>query len=541
VGEVEEVEVKTTKTRRRFAPVLAWNRRVLPRLDAWLLRHTSPKKLAWGGLIVVLTMFTFTWFDGPTKLQLILGGTTFLWAFMWLTVPTVPVGGRVFTTWTGAAARGADPREIIHLQRRGAFVIGTCVIFATVWALYTHDFYTKAYVNFIALGIGTNIAMSQQKLQTEPPRQKASLLSTVICLSVVPVALFGLVVDVYMSIEGASYRSGIFGWLFHLMPELAVRTVVPPCYDFLSLFLVGYVLAGRTNAQGWKRVQLAVKVTASGVGLLIGFILLGGYVGGWLADIYRTGHGELPDQIRQLLAITVITRAPSYLIGGFGAAVISGLGAKASAWVRTRTRRLLRPNQDRIAALEMAMDRANDELGRLQMRLGVPTLKYEIEAILERFRYGCTLLLNNVATSSETMQQLQEIEELLALSNPTPEALLEMGRNLQQMEVWLKAFRGSSTNRLNTLHGQGYVDLFVLLRNYPHFEPWIAEVHKDLKREVEETREKLDAEITMIEHRRNRMHEVWTATMQDLMPRLRDRAEQDARLAAEMEQMLRRR
>jgi hypothetical protein len=532
VEEVEKVEVKTTETRRRwFAPPQVWNWRSRFQVDEWLLRHLPPKKLAWGGLTIVLIMLTFTWFDGPEMLPPILGGTTILWVFMWLTVPTVPAGGRVFTTWAGAAARGADSREIIHLQRRGAIVIATYVVFATAWAIYTHDFYTKAYTNFIALGIGTNIAMAQQKLKTAPPRQQASRWGTLVILSVVPVALFGLVVDAYMSIEGASYASGILGWLFKLMPELVVRTVVPPCYDFLSLFLVGYVLAGRANAQGWDRIRLAAKVTASGVGWLIGFILLGGYVGGWLADIYRTGHGALPDQIRQLLAITVVTRAPSYLIGGFGAAVISGLGAKASSWVRTRTKQMLRPGQGRIVALE-------ERIATLETALGLPTLKSEIKNAMKRFRRGCKPFLNHFTATSETMQQIKEIEERLAESSITPEALLEIGRNLQHLEEWLKAFPGDYTNQMNLLHGQGSTHLAALLMNYQHFEPLISQARNDLKHEVEETTRKLEADTAQIEDRLDLMHEVWSTKAEGLMALLREQGEQDTPLGNELARLL---
>jgi hypothetical protein len=361
------------------------------------------------------------------------------------------------------------------------------------------------------------------------------------------VALFGLMVDVYMSIKGAGYESGILGWLFHLMPELVVRTVVPPCYDFLSLFLVGYIIAGRTNAQGWQRIRVAAKITAGGVGWLIGFILLGGYVGGWLADIYRTGHGALPDQIRQLLAITVVTRAPSYLIGGFGAAVISGLGAKASGWVRTRTVQIFRPGlsritalEEQIATLETEKNRVTGELSHLQTTLGLPTLKYEIENILEGFRRGCEPLLRDVADSSEIARQIEQIEEQLTGSSIAPEALLEIGRNLHEMEERLKELRGGSTNQLNRLHGLGTAELIRLLLSYPHFASWISEVLEDLAREVTKTRRKLDTDIIMIESRRNRMHGVWSAQTHDLVARLSDRAAQDTRLVNEMEQMLRR-
>jgi len=534
---VGEVEVKTTETRRRFSPTLAWNKRAMLNLDAWLLRHLPPKKLAWGGLFIVLIMFSFTWFDGPTQLQPILGGTAFLWAFMWLTVPTVPAGGRVFTTWAGAAARKASPQEITRLQRQGAIIIATCVVFATAWAIYTHDFYTKAYTNFIALGVGTNIAMVQQKWKqlkeasSDTPLKKASWPVTIILLSIVPVALFGLMVDVYMSLEGAGYESGVFGWLFHLMPELTVRTVVPPCYDFLSLFLVGYIFVVlHTDARGGARIRMAARITASGVGWLIGFILLGGYVGGWLADIYRTGHSALPDQIRQLLAITVVTRAPSYLIGGFGAAVISGLGAKASVWVRTRAK-LLRPGQSRIVALE-------ERVATLEMVLGLPTLKAEIENTLKRFRRGCMPLLNNFTDTSETMQRLKEIEEQLAESSITPEALLEIGRSLQQLEERLTAFRGDCANQPNLLQGQGNTDLVVLLEHYQHFEPLISEARDDLLREVEETARKLEAGITQIEGRLDLMHEVWSSKAEGLMARLREQGGQDTPLSNELARLL---
>jgi hypothetical protein len=538
---VEKVEVKTTEASGRwFSPALARNRRVQVQMDEWLLRHLSPKKLAWGGLTVALIMLAFTWFGGPETLQPIFGGTAILWAFMWLTVPTVPAGGRVFTTWAGAAARKASPQEITKLQRQGAIIIATCVVFATAWAIYTHDFYTKAYTNFIALGIGTNIAMAQQKWKqlkkatSDTPLKKASWPVTIIFLSIVPVALFGLVVDAYMSIEGANYESGILGWLFHLMPELAVRTVVPPCYDFLSLFLVGYTFVVlHTDARGWVRIRLAAKVTASGVGWLIGFILLGGYVGGWLADIYRTGHGALPDQIRQLLAITVVTRTPSYLIGGFGAAVISGLGAKASVWVRIQATRMLHPGQSRIVALE-------ERIATLETVLLLPTLKTEIESILKRFRRGCMPLLNHFTDTSETMQQIKEIEERLAESSIAPEALLEIGGSLQYLEKRLKAFRGSSTNQLNLLHGQGCTYLAGLLEHYQPFEPLISKLRDDLKHEVEETARQLEEGITRIEDQLDLLHEVWTTKAQDLMALLRERGEQDTPQANELARMLNR-
>ncbi|GHO93622.1 hypothetical protein KSF_036700 [Reticulibacter mediterranei] len=534
---MEKVEVTTETRRRWFSPPLAWGR-LLPQMDEWLLRHLPPKKLAWGGLTVALIMLAFTWFGGPEMLRPIFGGTTLLWAFMWLTVPTVPVGGRVFTTWAGAAARRADPREITQLQRRGAIIIATCVVFATAWAIYTHDFYTKAYTNFIALGIGTNIAMAQQKWKelkktsTDAALKEASGLVTIIFLSIVPVALFGLVVDAYMSIEGAGYESGILGWLFHLMPELTVRTVVPPCYDFLSLFLVGYIFVGlHTGARGWQRIRMAAKVTASGVGWLIGFILLGGYVGGWLADIYRTGHGALPDQIRQLLAITVVTRAPSYLIGGFGAAVISGLGAKASTWVRTQTMRRLRPGQSRIVALE-------ERIVALETILGLPTLKIEIANILKTFRGGCEPFLNHFTATSEDVQQIEEIEDLLAESSIAPETLLEIGRNLQHLEDWLTAFRGNYTNQLNRLHGQGSADLVVLLEFYPHFEPLISEARADLKHERAEAERRLEEGLALLKVRWDLMHEDWTTKTQDLMAQLRHPAVQDTPLATELTRLL---
>jgi hypothetical protein len=536
VEEVEKVEVKTTEASRWwFSPVLAWNRRVMFQVDEWLLRHLPPKKLAWGGLTIVLIMLAFTWFDGPEMLQPIFGGTAILWAFMWLTVPTVPAGGRVFTTWAGAAARKADPREIVHLQRRGAIVIATYVVFATAWAIYTHDFYTKAYTNFIALGIGTNIAMAQQKLKTEPPRQQASLWGTLVILSVVPVALFGLTVDAYMSIEGANYASGILGWLFHLMPELVVRTVVPPCYDFLSLFLVGYILAGRTNAQGWKRIRLAAKVTTSGVGWLIGFILLGGYVGGWLADIYRTGHGALPDQIRQLLAITVVTRAPSYLIGGFGAAVISGLGAKASVWVRTQTMRVLRPNQGRIANLEARVADLEAILADLEAAPVRPTPKARIKTILKRFQRDCKLFMT---ATSEAMQQIEKIEEQLAKSSIAPETLLEIGESLRHLEKWLTAFPGGYTNQLNQQHGEGIGHLAALLENYPHFEPLISEARDDLQRERVETTRKLEEGVTLIENRLDQAHKNWSTKAEGLMTILHKQGKLDTSLGNKLARLL---
>jgi hypothetical protein len=513
------MEVSTSESWRRWftpvqalsAPVRAWSKRVQIRQEEWLLRHTTPGKLAWGGLFVALTLLAFTWFDGPELLQPILGGSTSaLWAFMWLSVPLVPVGGRLFTTWAGAAARRADRREIIHLQRRGAIVIGTCVVFATVWAIYTHDFYTKAYTNFIALGIGTNIAMAQQKLKTNAPQQKASLPSTIILLSLVPVALFGLLVDGYMSIVGDRYASGLFGWLFDLMPELAVRTVVPPCFDFLSLFLVGYVLAGRTGARGWERTRLTVKVTVSGVGFLVGFILLGGYVGGWLADIYRTGHGTLPDQIRQLLAITVVTRTPAYLIGGFGAAVISGLGAKANTWVRTQALRVFRPGLRRITALEKRVATLETEKTHLLTTLGWFTLTSEIEEILESFRSKSGQLLNKVALTPEAIQEIEEIEGQLAASSIAPEALRAIGKHIQIMKEVLTEFRNSSAIRLSEMNGDGNGNLDGLLRRYPPFTRWISGVITDFGQEVEEARRLLDERITVLERRWNQVHEVWT-------------------------------
>src|SRR6185437_1259508 len=76
IGEVKEMEVSTNESRRWLTPaqallasMRAWSQRVQIRQEAWLLRHTTPKKLAWGGLFIALILLAFTWFDGPELLQ----------------------------------------------------------------------------------------------------------------------------------------------------------------------------------------------------------------------------------------------------------------------------------------------------------------------------------------------------------------------------------------------------------------------------------------------------------------------------------------
>jgi hypothetical protein len=283
------------------------------------LRHSSlAARLAWAALILgVIAPLVFVLAGGPEWVVKD-SNTVVMWVLTWLFVGAVPVGSRIFTPWIGGAIDKTDPGKIAAIQKKRVITLAPAMYLATVLILWDKDLLSQMYINFIILGIATNVAALQEMWRKGLTKPVSKFTTGIVALAV-PAAIGGLVLNICMVFIGSSYKHSMVAWIFKIVPEIVVRPLLPLCYEVCFLTGMGIILT-RRMPWSWERARLIAGVVINYIAALLFFIWAGGEIGNILADNYAaTAHAGLPQGLVHILAICVIVRAPSYLVGGLGA------------------------------------------------------------------------------------------------------------------------------------------------------------------------------------------------------------------------------
>jgi hypothetical protein len=182
--------------------------------------------------------------------------------------------------------------------------------------------------------------------------------------------------------------------------------------------------------------------------------------------------------------------------------------------------RQIEPLQNRVATLEAGMDLLRDELSRTREIAGLPTLESETAKIEIRFSEGLAKLRAGVAPSSPDPMQLDQLSDQLDQRGLTIPQLLEVGKDLKEMEEQFKGLRDKSMRELRYRRNQARKALEWTSKDMPQFAPWLAEVRANLENEAANTQELLRGSITLLQNRRARLAEQCATRIVDLSTEL---------------------
>jgi uncharacterized membrane protein len=186
------------------------------------------------------------------------------------------------------------------------------------------------YLNLGILGIVTNFVSYRQGsriLPGEVPPEPRSNAVTTIFLIAVLISFVGIVVDNLVVLQGTLQISALSFVLvlIHAGPERIVRSLVASCYNFATGWLIGMSRERneRNVRSGWWEKQRRVAAVGLRNGLvLVAFSVAASILSNVGADYYASVHSYLP--MSSLLAIAVMSRYPSYVIGSLGNVFVGG-------------------------------------------------------------------------------------------------------------------------------------------------------------------------------------------------------------------------